>query len=537
MVDPLSSKKHWVLFILCLAQFSLSADVSNLSISTATLVSIFDTDVASIQLLGSIQPLVGAAFMLSSSMLGLMIGWRRLLILGACIGLCSSLGFLIIKDIKAITFLVRPFAGIAAAMMLPAVLALVVAHFPKKKRALGFGLMAAATGLAAAIIPLFSGWVYDNLSWKWSFFAISTCYGATLIGSIIMIKPIDSNNRTRFDITGSILCSVSIMIMFLGLIKMPHWGAVITLTSADIPSWLNFSGALSPAFTLFLIGVTIFGFFIKQQLRFERQHGVALFPISWLTHSATRNGFIILSLMYVILGGSSFVIVTYLQVAVNLSSSHSGAIVLLFSASMILSSVLTPILFSHSSTRALSSAAFIGIITAGAILILSSHERGIQVGFYLGMMLLGGAMGTLASQCPVIITKALGERDAEQSGGLQATVRNMGLVLGISLLGGVNQLALDDKIRSNSLIIFSYPAPFTQSMNETSRIPYVNDNKVESIAHSFGLSQQQKAYLVRTNATARVKGFNSALLLLILVALVGLRFSLKVDRESLTQTS
>ncbi|HAS62584.1 MAG TPA: MFS transporter, partial [Vibrio sp.] len=62
MVNALDNKKGFLLLALCLAQFTLSADVANLSISTSTLVSVFNTDISTIQLLGSIQPLVGAAF-------------------------------------------------------------------------------------------------------------------------------------------------------------------------------------------------------------------------------------------------------------------------------------------------------------------------------------------------------------------------------------------------------------------------------------------------------------------------------------------
>ncbi|MCV3263122.1 MFS transporter [Vibrio harveyi] len=167
-MDKTKDKKTtWLLIALCLAQFTLSADVANLSISTSALVNVFQTDISNIQFLGIVQPLVGAAFMLPASILGLIIGWRRLLILGTSVGFISTLGFMTIDNINTISLLIRPLAGIASALILPAVLALVVAHFPGKDRAIGFGLMAASTGLAAALIPLLSGWLHDNTSWFW----------------------------------------------------------------------------------------------------------------------------------------------------------------------------------------------------------------------------------------------------------------------------------------------------------------------------------------------------------------------------------
>ena len=528
MVNALDNKKGFLLLALCLAQFTLSADVANLSISTSTLVSVFDADISTIQLLGSIQPLVGAAFMLSASMFGLIIGWRRLLITGACLGITSTCGFLYISDINYIALLVRPLAGISAAFMLPAILALVVTHFPGKQRAMGFGLMAAATGLAAAVVPLLSGWLHDTVQWQWPFILVATCYIFTLIAALFGIQPVHTNRPAKFDLFGTLIGSTSIMAVFLGLIKMPYWGMITSLNGADIPTWLTFTYPISPAFFLTITGLSLFICFIFQQIRFERRYGHALLPISWFQNRASRKGFIILSLMYIVLGGSSFVIVTYLQVAISLSSAHSGAIILLFSAFMIGFSILIPALFKHHPPKRLCQIAFLAIMLSGVILLLSSLDNQIVVSFYLGMMLLGAAMGTLASQCPVIITNALGERDAEQSGGLQATVRNIGLVVGISLFGGINQWTLEHTIRSNNEIPTYYPRAFVEALHDTPHIPYVDNLRVMDITKQFGLDSHQSNYLIQIKAQSRVKAFNFTMMTLITIALLGWYISLGV---------
>ncbi|NOJ12726.1 MFS transporter [Vibrio splendidus] len=527
------SKTTWLLIALCLAQFTLSADVANLSISTSALVNVFQTDISNIQFLSSVQPLVGAALMLSASIFGLIIGWRRLLILGTSIGFISTLGFIAIDDITTLSLLVRPLAGIASALILPAVLALVVAHFPGKNRAVGFGFMAAATGLAAAIIPLLSGWLHDNTDWYWSFVIIAVCYFSSLMAAIFAIRPIHTNSPTKFDVVGAILGAVSTVAVFLGLIKMPYWGVFTVLNGAKVPYWLNVIYPLSPALFLLGLGVLLFTLFVIQQIRFERKHGFALLPFSWFKNSASRTGFIVLSLMYIALGGSSFVTVTYLQVAISLSSAHSGSIILLFSACMIVLSVATPIIFKQQSQKKLCQIAFITMFFAGLTLILSSQSQQILAPFYLGMALLGAAMGILASQCPVIITSALGERDAEQSGGLQATVRNIGLVLGISLFGGLNQGAMDHNIRSNHEIATYYPQDFVSDLNQLSHVPYVDDSRVNTLIKNYQLDNHQAEYLLNENANARVFGFNLAMMVLVLISLLGGYVSSRIDPPKL----
>lgn len=533
MVNTLEPNKRWVLYILCLAQFTLSADVANLSISTATLVNAFDSDIATIQLLGSVQPLIGAALMLSASMLGLIVGWRRLLISGAALGFISSLGFLFFDSILTISLIARPLSGISSAMILPAALALIVAHFPGKERALGFGMMAAATGLAAAITPLLSGWIQDNLHWQWTFVFITALYLLTLLGSIRLIKPIHTNRPAKFDALGALLGALSIITLFLGLLKAPYWGVVWAPSGANIPNQFDFLRPLSPVLVLLGVGSLLLSAFIYQQLCFEKRHGYALLPVSWFIDCNSRTGFIILSLMYVSLGGSSFIIITYLQVAIGLASIHSGAIILLFSTAMIISSILTPLIFKRASPKILCCNAFIGIALAGLMLMLSSSKVGITTSFYLGMILLGIAMGVLACQCPVIITNTLPERQAEQSGGLQAMVRNISLVIGISLFAGVNQTTLDQFVRSNIETNSFTPSNLVNAIHQRPHIPYVNDDAIKEITVNYEMNKIQSTYLIKLNAWARAKGFDFVMLTLISIALFGLLVSSQIKTRSL----
>ncbi|WP_052771946.1 hypothetical protein [Vibrio mexicanus] len=234
-----------------------------------------------------------------------------------------------------------------------------------------------------------------------------------------------------------VIGGISITTIFLGLIKMPHWGFVYAIETASFPNWLSLTTPISPALALLVVGISLFVIFIIQQSRFEAKYGNALLPLRWLKQAPARRGFIILTLMYMVLGGVSFVAITYLQVAISLSTAHSGSIILLFSAFMIAFSVITPLLFKQHSPQTLSRFAFIGMGISGVILMLSSQESQIIVPFYIGMCLLGAVMGVLASQCPVMITNALGERDAEQSGGCKLPCVILAL-LSVSLCSAVS---------------------------------------------------------------------------------------------------
>jgi hypothetical protein len=192
-------------------------------------------------------------------------------------------------------------------------------------------------------------------------------------------------------------------------------------------------------------------------------------------------------------------------------------------------SIITPVAFKHLKPKTLCQIAFFGVILSGGTLWLSSAAEHILISFYLGMALLGAAMGILASQCPVIITNALGERDAEQSGGLQATLRNIGLVIGISLFGGINQWGLESEISSNSDVVAQFPIEFLTRIDELSHIPYIDNARLESSLEVFDFNNVQTHNLIAINANARLKGFDLTMITLIMTALLGFIVSSRLN--------
>ncbi|GAL09809.1 hypothetical protein JCM19233_786 [Vibrio astriarenae] len=80
------SQAFKITIALCLAQFCIAADIATLSIATSSLIDYFQSNVDDLKVVGTIYPLIGASLMLTSGILGLYIGWRRMLIAGLCIG-------------------------------------------------------------------------------------------------------------------------------------------------------------------------------------------------------------------------------------------------------------------------------------------------------------------------------------------------------------------------------------------------------------------------------------------------------------------
>lgn len=114
--------------------------------------------------------------------------------------------------------------GIGSALMMPATISLLLANYSGKDRKIAFGIWGGMAGAAAAIGPLFGGWVTTNLSWRWGF-------GSEIIIVILiltfayLIKESKSKNQSQsLDYAGTILSSLGVASLVYGFIEASTYG-------------------------------------------------------------------------------------------------------------------------------------------------------------------------------------------------------------------------------------------------------------------------------------------------------------------------
>src|SRR4029450_11275325 len=92
--------------------------------------------------------------------------------------------------------------GVGAALILPAIVALVAGNFPAERRPAAYGLVAGAGAIAVAVGPLLGGFCPPYFSWRWVF------AGEVVIVLIILLltrriadAPVEE--RPQLDVLGS----------------------------------------------------------------------------------------------------------------------------------------------------------------------------------------------------------------------------------------------------------------------------------------------------------------------------------------------
>ncbi|MCQ6269332.1 MFS transporter [Pseudarthrobacter sp. R1] len=129
----------------------------------------------------------------------------------------------------------RVLQGMFAALLAPAAMSLLSVTFPAgRERATAFGVFSTVAGAGGAIGLLLGGVLTEFASWRWTLL-VNIIFGAVaVLGALAYIRdPGAEHQRERLDVLGTVLASVGLAALVLGLNQAATegWGATTTITS------------------------------------------------------------------------------------------------------------------------------------------------------------------------------------------------------------------------------------------------------------------------------------------------------------------
>src|SRR3954447_2886686 len=158
-----------VLLTLAAGQFLMTLDTSVMNVSIEDVAKDVDTTVTGIQGAITAYTLVMAALMITCAKIGAIIGRKRAFAIGCVIYACGSFTTSIAPSLPVLLFGWSFLEGVGAALILPAIVALVAGNFAAGERPRAYGLVAAAGAIAVAVGPLLGGAATTSASWRWAF--------------------------------------------------------------------------------------------------------------------------------------------------------------------------------------------------------------------------------------------------------------------------------------------------------------------------------------------------------------------------------
>ncbi|WP_369252074.1 MFS transporter [Streptomyces sp. R41] len=500
---------HWrALIVLGTAQFLMVLDTSVMNVSISQLVEDFDTEVTAIQAVITLYALVMAAFMIIGGRFGDIFGRRRLFLLGLVVYGTGSALTAAAPTLWVLTLGWSVIEGLGAAMVLPAMAALVAESYRGPDRAVAYGVIGGLAGAGIAVGPLLGGWVTTYLTWRLVFAGEVVVVIAVLCFHRVITESPRTGPRPRLDGVGAALSAAGLALGVLGVLQSSSWGWVQ-------PRNPPFT-VLGFAPTLFVVGagVAVLALFVHWERRREARGAEPLVHLPLLHKPALRSGLMSLLSQNLILLGLFFTIPLYLQVVQGFDAFQTGLRLLPVSVTMLAASMIAARLGRVAGPRRVVRLA-LATLAAAIVWLLATIDPVIDDAQFAGAMaLLGVGMGLLASQLGNVVQSSVGEEERSEVGGLQFTAQNLGSALGTALIGSILIGALAHAFTTQ---VEDHPRLSEETRQQTgvaleAGITFVPTEQVRSAAEQAGLPPSEADALTDSYASAQLDGLKAAIL-------------------------
>ena len=509
-----------VLVTLAAAQFVMILDSSVMNVSIATVAKDLGTTVTGIQTAITLYTLVMASLMITGGKMGAILGRKRAFTIGCVIYATGSLTTALSPNLPVLLFGWSFLEGVGAALVMPAIVALVASNFVKSERPRAYGIVTAGGAIAVALGPLIGGLFTTYWSWRYVF------VGEVLIIGVVLLL----NRRTadtpkeegaRLDLVGTGLSALGLGLIVYGVLRAGTWGFV--RPKPDAPTWIG----LSPVIWLILGGGVVLLVFLEWEKHRRDTGKAALLDPAILRVRLLRSGLMAFFFQYLLQAGLFFAVPLFLSIALGLSAIDTGLRIMPLSITLVIAAVGIPKLFPQASPRLVTRFGFL-MLFLGLVVFIAALDAGAGAEITLWPMLLAGlGIGALASQLGAVTVSALPDEQSGEVGGLQNTFSNLGISLGTALVGR------DPHVGAHRVVLLrdreqpgGAERPLVEGADRAlERCAVHLRRRPREGARRRGCAPKTTDVVVEENADARLDGLRVTLGVLALLALVALFLS------------
>ncbi|MEV6267989.1 MFS transporter [Kribbella sp. NPDC051936] len=509
-----------VLVTLASGQFLMALDSSVMNVSIATVAADLGTTVTGIQSAITLYTLVMASLMITGGKLGQILGRKRAFGIGCIIYGAGSLTTSLSPNLTVLMIGWSGLEGIGAALIMPAIVALVASNFDKSQRPRAYGAVAAAAAIAVALGPLIGGLFTTYLSWR-SVFAGEVLIVLGILAMTRRIADVPADRSAKLDLVGTALSAAGLGLIVFGVLRAGSWGFVNPKQGA--PSWLG----LSPVVWLVLGGgAVLVGFMAWERRRTNRGEGVLVDP-AMFGNQRLRAGLTSFLFQYLLQAGLFFVVPLFLSIALGLSAIDTGLRLLPLSLGLLATAIGVPRLRPQASPRRAVRVGF-ALLFLGIVLLIAGLDIGVGADVVTVPLLLAGlGIGALASQLGAVTVSSVPDEESGEVGGLQNSITFLGSSIGTALAGAILISALTTSFLTGIKNNPDVPASVSSQaeMKLAGGVPFVSNDQLSQALSDAKVDQTTADAVIDENEQARLDGLRASLAALALISLLSLFLS------------
>lgn len=409
-------------FILLMGAFLPIADFFIVNVALPTIDKSLNASPAALELVVTVYGVAYAAVLVLGGRLGDRFGRERLFMVGTAGFVLASLACGLAPSIEALVG-ARLVQGLAAALLVPQVLATAHATLEGERKARVLALYGATSGIAAVVGQLAGGLLVSmdiaGLSWR-PIFLVNVPLGLLVLGlSRFVIPSTRSPHPVGMDVVGTLLFAGALVALLVPLSEGHALGW---------PTW---------TWLLLAVAVALGAATVMYERRVEAVGDVPLLPPSLLKLRSMSRGLTMVAAFSIGFGAFMFVFALMVQNGLHANALQSGLAILPMAVMFFLGSILSPRIIKRFGRGALAVGGLVqavGLAGIIATVVLPWPQVNLVL---LGMFLLlaGAGQSMLFSGLFRVVLTDVPPHMAGVGSGVLITIQQSGLALGVATLG------------------------------------------------------------------------------------------------------
>jgi len=411
-------QSKWLVFTLvAVAHFMVVLDVCIANVAAPVMKQALHFSTSSLQWVITAYALSFGGFLLLGGRAADLFGRRRTLVIG--MGSFTLFSLLIgVSQSSTMVIVLRALQGLAAALMSPAALSIVLTTFQEGKernRALGFWTIVSTGGAAVGL--LLGGVMTQYAGWRWNFF-INVPIGLAMAVAISRFVPKHEQEAAHhdLDIPGALLVTS-------GLIAF-----VYAITQAPAKGWMSGS-----TLSVLVAAIILLGSFVFNESRAKHP----LMPLSIFKIRNVTGGNLMMAPVFAGQMGMFFLLSIYIQSVMHYGPAAAGLAFFPFPIVLgVVASVVSGMVSKYGYKRFL----VVGPLLIGVALVLLAQltpTSSYVANVFPAILLMPIGIGMTFMPVIAAATSGVPGNEAGLASGLINTSQQMGGALGLAILSGV----------------------------------------------------------------------------------------------------
>jgi EmrB/QacA subfamily drug resistance transporter len=408
--------KRWLaLALLCVTGFMIILDASIVLVAVPSIEVDLNFSADGVQWVLSGYALVFGGLLLLGGRIADLLGRRRVFIAGLVLFAASSLLCGLAWTGEALV-LARGLQGMAAAVMAPTALSIVMTTFPEGgERNKALAIWGATSGVGGTAGALIGGPVTDGLGWQWIFFINVPVSLLAAALSPTLLRDSRGPGRRGFDLAGALTVTAALIVLVYAVIQAPGSSAERTTLLA-------------------MLSAALFGLFVLV----EKRSAAPLVPLRIFRSRALIGGNLITLAFGMGAFGLNFLFTQYAQLALGYSAMRYGLMSSVLAAAAVVGSFIGQAMVTRVGVRPVAAASLVLAGIGATVLSRLMVDSGYFALAFWGLLVFGAGLGAGTVAGSITALSGVAEHDSGVASGVQNASFQIGGALGIAVLSAVS---------------------------------------------------------------------------------------------------